>query len=99
MRRFKSDRISCLVQIDNTDSNIVLTGSNGGFARVYKTNINESATELITAWKCLPDMLPDDSGSGLIIEWDQTNGKLYAAGDSKYVKIWDINTEKCVQVL
>lgn len=53
---------------------------------------------MVSAWRSLPEVLPDETGSGLVMDWQQNSGSLIVSGDVKSIKIWDAERELCVAV-
>ena len=63
--------------------------------RLYR-NYASAQPQLISAWRALTNMVPSSGEqSGLILEWQQTRGRILAAGNAKEIRIWDSNTEIC----
>jgi hypothetical protein len=54
---------------------------------------------MLTAWKGAHDINPGARGSGLILKWQQLSGKLFAAGNSSVIRVWDLNREQCVSTM
>jgi regulator-associated protein of mTOR len=69
-----------------------------GVVRVYRHYDRHDEMELVSAWRSITDMLPDETGSGLVMEWQQASGSLLVSGDVKTIKIWDANRETCSTV-
>lgn len=85
----------------NADSNSVfIAGCDDGSVRAWGgipflgSQANTSAT-LLSAFYALPQLLPDKSKSGLILDWQQFTGNLFAAGNFDRIRRWDMNVEKC----
>lgn len=55
-------------------------------------------TELLAAFRAIPDALPTSHPAGLHLDWIQATGYLLAAGDSPVVRVWDAHRETCVCV-
>lgn len=49
---------------------------------------------MLTAWKGAHDINPGSRGSGLILKWQQLSGRLFAAGNSSVIRVWDLNRKK-----
>lgn len=54
---------------------------------------------MVSGWRGLTDLLPNNRGSGLITHWQQEQGALFVSGDVRVIRLWDPNKELCVQVL
>ena len=52
----------------------------------------------MSAFRALSDMLPSNKNAGLVLDWQQGQGKLLVAGDVKVVRVWNAATEICVTV-
>lgn len=53
-------------------------------------------TELLAAFRAIPDALPSLHPVGMQLDWVQLTGFLLAAGDSPVVRVWDAHRETCV---
>ena len=38
-------------------------------------------------------------GSGLILKWQQLSGRLFAAGNSSVIRVWDMFREQCISTI
>ena len=52
----------------------------------------ETTPTLVTAWRGLTDMIPTAKG-GMVLDWEQSTGLLYASGNVKHIRIWDTHKE------
>lgn len=78
-----------------------MTGSSEGVMRVYRNydpSLGEGPTQLVTAYRALPSMTAVQKGSGMVMDWQQNGGTLIVGGDSKTVKVWDIEMEMATLV-
>jgi len=53
---------------------------------------------LVSAFRGLNDLVPSNKNSGLVINWQQGQGKFLVAGDVKAIRIWNAATEICTNV-
>jgi WD40 repeat protein len=58
-----------------------------------------SPAQMLTAWKAAPDVNPGARGSGLILKWQQLSGRLFAAGNSSVIRVWDMFREQCISTI
>eukprot|EP00946_MAST-07B_sp_MAST-7B-sp1_P000276 g276.t1 len=72
-------------------------GSNPGSLR--GGNRARSPAQMLTAWKAAPDVNPGSRGSGLILKWQQLSGRLFAAGNSSVIRVWDMFREQCISTI
>lgn len=84
--------------INEDDQALLLTGSSDGVVRIFRNYESEKHIELVSAFRALSDMVPSNKNAGLVLDWQQGQGKLLAAGDVKVVKVWNAATEICVTV-
>jgi regulator-associated protein of mTOR len=75
-----------------------LTGTDDRIVRIFKpdlVNYTSSGTRLVTAFKVFDDKKKQSSNIevGLIVEWDEPNEILLCSGDTKYIRVWDMNKE------
>jgi regulatory associated protein of mTOR len=67
--------------------------------RVYRNYENDqSPMELVTSFRALNDRIKVKRGSGMVLDWQQSNGILLASGDVRIVRVWDAHRELCLQV-
>ena len=73
-----------------------------GNIKIWRNFFPESETqlavEMVSAWQAVTDMLPTTKGAGLVADWDQSAALLYASGDVRSVRVWDVQKELKVQV-
>lgn len=65
--------------------------------RIWKDFVSLS-TNFVTGWKAL-DVIPNSEGVGMKLDFQKWNSKMFAAGDSSSIKIWDLNQEMVSQTL
>ncbi|TID15735.1 hypothetical protein CANINC_004264 [Pichia inconspicua] len=89
-------KISDMKFLNEDNVPLLMTGSNDGVVRIYKSfqDINES--QLLTSWRALTDIIPTPRSVGLLTEWQQSRGTLLVTGDVKVMKLWDAAREKCI---
>lgn len=68
--------------------------------RIYRnySDRDDDPIELVTSWRALNDRIKVKRGSGLVLHWQQDQGLMLAAGDTRNVRVWDAHRELCVQV-
>jgi len=77
---------------------MVLVGSADEIVRVYRNYENDqSPMELVTSFRALNDRIKVKRGSGMVLDWQQSNGILLASGDVRIVRVWDAHRELCLQ--
>lgn len=73
-----------------------MTGSSDGVIKIFRNY--ESDVELVSAFRALTDLLPSNKNAGLVLDWQQGQGKLLVAGDVKVIRVWNAATEICTNV-
>ena len=73
---------------------MLLIGSNDGVVRVFCDILDEPFE--LTSWRCMPELLPDETGSGMVLNYNQSKHRLIASGDVKTIKLWDLQSESLV---
>eukprot|EP00731_Ephydatia_muelleri_P028434 Em0020g78a len=73
------------------DISLLLTGLDDGSVCVWR-GYCETTPTLVTAWRGLTDMIPTAKG-GMVLDWEQSTGLLYASGNVKHIRIWDTHKE------
>ncbi|KAL8866959.1 MAG: hypothetical protein Q9174_005971 [Haloplaca sp. 1 TL-2023] len=84
--------------INEDDQALLLTGSSDGIVKIYRNYEAEQGIELVSAWKALSNMEPSTKSAGLVLDWQQGQGKLLVAGDVKVIRVWNAATEICTNV-
>lgn len=98
-----SSQITSLQLINPQYNTLVCTGSSDGSVRIWKAynGIDYSFNpQLVTAFHLMPDLQPSRQGLGMILMWDQIQGKFYATSDQsdvRIIKVWDAVSESMVQ--
>ena len=75
-----------------------MTGSSDGVIKIFR-NYETEDVELVSAFRALTDLLPSNKNAGLVLDWQQGQGKLLVAGDVKVIRVWNAATEICTNVL
>ncbi|KAK2709231.1 hypothetical protein QYM36_013033 [Artemia franciscana] len=73
--------------------NRIINGSFGNESLDKPLLSETTGTSLVTAWQCLPELVPSTRGSGMVLHWDQLRELLIASGDVKIIRLWDANVE------
>lgn len=89
-------KITAAEFINPHDISLLMTGSDDGSVMVWRDYQSESPS-LVTAWKALIDMLPATRNAGMVLNWEQASGLLYASGDVRHVRVWDTHKEMKIQ--
>ena len=91
-------RINTTRFINEDDQALLMTGSSDGIVRIFRNYESEKNIELISAFRALSDIVPSNKNAGLVLDWQQGQGKLLAAGDTKVIRVWNIASEICTAV-
>ncbi|KAL8778808.1 MAG: hypothetical protein Q9213_007243, partial [Squamulea squamosa] len=81
--------------INEDDSALLLTGSSDGIVKIFRNYESEKNIELVSAFRALTDLVPSTKNAGLVLDWQQGQGKLLVAGDVKVIRVWNAATEIC----
>ena len=81
--------------INEDDHAMLMTGSSDGIIKIFRNYASENQVELVTAFRALTDLLPSTKNAGLVLDWQQGQGKLLVAGDVKVIRVWNAATEIC----
>jgi regulator-associated protein of mTOR len=96
----RGSRFTSACWMNEAYNSLLVTGCDDGSVRVWG-GLAFSAAEgrrqasKVSAFFAVPNLTPDTSKSGLILEWQQSSGLLNAAGNSDKIRSWDMNVEKC----
>ncbi|KAI8460236.1 WD40-repeat-containing domain protein [Phakopsora pachyrhizi] len=84
--------------MNEDDFALVLAGTADGNVRIYRDYDRPDKTEVVTAFKALPNNEPSThSDAGVIVSWQQRDGSLIVGGNSREIKIWNSERESCVE--
>lgn len=75
-----------------------MTGSSDGVIRFFRNYESEKEIEIVSAFRALTDIVPSTKNAGLVLDWQQGQGKLLVAGDVKVIRVWNAATEICTNV-
>ncbi|KAJ5103779.1 hypothetical protein N7532_004308 [Penicillium argentinense] len=81
--------------INEDDQALLLTGSSDGVLKLYRNYEFDERIEVVTAFRALPELLPSNRNAGLVLDWQQGQGKALVAGDVKVIRVWNAATEVC----
>lgn len=93
----KGSRINEARFINEDDQALMMTGSSDGVIKIFRKYESEDV-ELVSAFRALTDIVPSNKNAGLVLDWQQGQGKLLVAGDVKVVRVWNAATEICTSV-
>lgn len=93
-RNAHNSHISSLTLINEHDMALIAVGADDGVVRIWG-GIYNSSYRLVTAWRAFPDLvqMTRSRGAGLILEWQQQQDALFAAGNVSVIRQWDLNRE------
>ena len=94
----KGTRITEVKFLNEDDVALLMTGSQEGVVRIYRSYESLQTIELVSAWRALTDLLPSNRSSGLVAEWQQGRGSMLVGGDVRVIRVWDAPREMCLQV-
>lgn len=77
--------------------------SDDGSIKIWRNYSNPEissgvTTEIVSAWQAITDMLPIAKAAGLVVEWHQRAGIVYSSGDTRVIRLWDVDHELKIQV-
>lgn len=84
--------------INEDDQALLLTGSSDGVLKLFRNYESARGIEVVTAFRALPDLIPSNRNAGLVLDWQQGQGKALVAGDVKVIRVWNAATEVCTNV-
>ncbi|KAI1966547.1 Target of rapamycin complex 1 subunit kog1 [Ophidiomyces ophidiicola] len=88
-------RINEVRFINEDDQALLMTGSSDGVLKIFRNYESDRRVELITAFRALPELIPSNKNAGLVLDWQQGQGKALVAGDVKVIRVWNAATEVC----
>lgn len=75
-----------------------MTGSSDGVVKVFRHYESDPNMEAVTSFRALPESIPSTKNAGLVLDWQQGQGKALVAGDVKVIRVWNAATEVCTNV-
>ncbi|RAQ53851.1 WD repeat-containing protein mip1 [Aspergillus flavus] len=81
--------------INEDDQALLLTGSSDGVLKIFRNYESARDVEIVTAFRALPELIPSNRNAGLVLDWQQGQGKALVAGDVKVIRVWNAATEVC----
>ncbi|KAL4920921.1 raptor N-terminal caspase like domain-containing protein [Aspergillus aurantiobrunneus] len=81
--------------INEDDQALLMTGSSDGVLKVFRNYESSRNVEIVTAFRALPELIPSNRNAGLVLDWQQGQGKALVAGDVKVIRVWNAATEVC----
>jgi hypothetical protein len=75
-----------------------MTGSSDGVLKIFRNYESIAKVEIVAAFRALPDLIPSNKNAGLVLDWQQGQGKALVAGDVKVIRVWNAATEVCTNV-
>ena len=94
----KGSRINEVTFINEDDNALLMTGSSDGIIKIFRNYDSEKDVELVSAFRALTNLIPSNKNAGLVLDWQQGQGKLLVAGDVKVIRVWNAATEICTNV-
>lgn len=98
-------KMTSMSWMNERNHTLLLTGCDDGSVRIWdnvldsKYGSKHTNPVLATSFFALPELKSSQSsssrGSGLVTEWQQSEGQLIAGGNTPIIRCWDLTTEKC----
>ncbi|KAI5124927.1 hypothetical protein M0805_007354 [Coniferiporia weirii] len=88
--------ITSLRCINQDVGGIIMAGSSDGIIHLYRNYDAHSADQplqMVTSFRALNNMVAVKRGSGLVLDWQQSQGIILAGGDSRTIRLWDAHRE------
>ena len=98
-RNRRESVISSMKLINEHNVPLLAVGSSDGFVKIWTDFAgSEPRPRLVTGWRAV-SKLKETQGlrAGLVLDWNQSLGRMYASGDVEYIQIWDAATESRFQ--
>ncbi|DBA03474.1 TPA: hypothetical protein N0F65_002882 [Lagenidium giganteum] len=96
-------RLTSLGWINESEESLLTCASDDGVIKIYHGLHNPqpvpSSPRLLSAFVAVPDLVPGTRGSGLVTNWQQNAGMLYAGGNSSVLRGWNLRQERCTFTL
>ena len=89
-------RINDAKFVNEDDQPLLMVGSSDGVLKVYRNYEDNAKVRTVTAFRALSELIPSTKNAGLVFDWQQGQGRVLVAGDTKVIKGWNAATETCV---
>lgn len=91
--------MTSLSWINEAEESLLTCGSDDGVIKIYHglhTPLpHHGSPKLLSAFVAVPDLVPGTRGSGLVTNWQQSAGMLFAGGNSSFLRGWNLRQERC----
>lgn len=91
--------MTSLSWINESDESLLTCGSDDGVIKIYHglhtPQPHHGSPKLLSAFVAVPDLIPGTRGSGLVTNWQQNAGMLFAGGNSSFLRGWNLRQERC----
>ncbi|XP_063708326.1 regulatory-associated protein of mTOR [Culicoides brevitarsis] len=84
--------VNSLNFVNEHDEFLVMVGYVNGVVRIWNRNVDKEEPQLVTAWQAIGEPSAKKN-INLVTAWHQRSQTIFAAGDSKYVKLWNAEQE------
>ena len=103
LNRFSHDnpsgsRVTEIRFLNEDDQALLLAGSSDGAIKVYRDYDDRDNISVVSAFRGVTDLIPSNKNVGLVLDWQQSQGKLLVSGDIKFIRAWNAATEICTSV-
>lgn len=101
-------KMTSMSWMNERNHSLLLTGCDDGSVRVWDNVVdnnpdhNDTEAVLATSFYALPELKSSPGplrGSGLVTEWQQSEGRLIAGGNTNIIRCWDVESEKCSNII
>ncbi|EPZ34714.1 Regulatory associated protein of TOR domain-containing protein [Rozella allomycis CSF55] len=92
----KQCKISNICFLNEENDSMIACASNDGIVRIWKDYNHQFNESLVTSWRCLLDLMPMRNFPNVFVDFWQNCGTLVCAGDSKSIKLWDVEKQSCI---
>ncbi|RKF75514.1 Target of rapamycin complex 1 subunit mip1 [Golovinomyces cichoracearum] len=92
----ENSKVNDIRFINEDDQALLMTGSSDGVIRIFRGYDSDKKTELASSWRALNHLIPSSVDVGMVLDWQQVNGRLLVAGDVKIIKVWSAASELCL---
>ncbi|KAL7747194.1 Target of rapamycin complex 1 subunit kog1 [Sorochytrium milnesiophthora] len=98
-----SASINSLALVNETQNSMLAVGADDGTVHVWQDvyplgpGLDRPLPSVVTSWRALTDMYTTRGrGAGLVMQWMQAAGCFAIGGDSRVIRMWDMEREAAV---
>lgn len=87
----RTSKVSALEWVNGHDLSLLLVAADDGSLRVWRPNLGTREPTLVSAWQAFTNLKPKQTG--MIVAWEQWTQTVITTGDTRVLRLWDVEKE------